>query len=207
MLNVIENGMRITTPWYSVFPPRSTEKLTPSASPQPISQNDQTRESTLPHPKIGQNTYQQVEHMTEKRHPVSVVKDIMSAPVISVSSNTPLSFAWSELQKHGIRHLPVLDGLNRLEGIITDRDILKAWAIVASENKGALKSLNVRQTMTIRVLTGAPETNIREIADAMTVRRIGAVPLLDENQHVVGIVTRSDILRAIVHQAPMDLWS
>ncbi len=207
MLNVIDNGARISTPWYAVFPPRSTEKLTQSPAPGALSQNDQVRESKLPHPKAGQQTYQQVEHITEERHKVVLVKEIMSDRVVCVPGETNLFAAWSEFKKHRIRHVPVVDELNRLKGIISDRDILNAWANMALANKSAIEAKLVREIMTARVLTGGLDTSIREIADAMTVRHIGAVPLVDEDQHVVGIITRSDILRTIAHQAPLDLWS
>ncbi len=207
MLNVIENGRRIETPWHAVFPPRATERTTPSAEQQPISNRDQTRESTLPHASVGKKTYQRVEHAAEERQKVSIAKEIMSAGVITLPGHTDLLFAWSEFQKHRIRHIPIVDGEKELLGIISDRDILKAWANMASEDRHTIESLTVREIMKVRVLTGTPTTNIREIADAMTVHRIGAIPLLDEKKHIIGIVTRSDILRTIVHQAPLDLWS
>ncbi len=207
MLNVIDNGARISTPWYAVFPPRSTEKLTQTPASGALSKHDQVRESRSPHPSAGQKAYQQVEHNSEERHKVVLVKEIMSASVVYVPGETNIFAAWSEFKKHGIRHMPVVDERNRLKGIISDRDILNAWANMALTNKSAIEAKQVSEIMTARVLTGGLDTSIREIADAMTVRRIGAVPLVDEDQHVVGIVTRSDILRTIAHQAPLDLWS
>ncbi|MFL0811621.1 MAG: CBS domain-containing protein [Agarilytica sp.] len=207
MLNVIDNGMRIETPWYAIFPPRATEKSTATAATPVISDRDQIRESNTPHAKPGQQAYQQVKHITEERHKVAVAKEIMSDTVATLSIGANLLTAWAELNKHGVRHMPVVDAANRLQGIISDRDVLKAWAGMASTNRHVLESLSVTKIMTVRVLTGSLNTSIRDIADAMTLRHFGAVPLLNDEHHVVGIVTRSDILRAIVHQAPMDLWS
>lgn len=202
MLNVIENGRRIETPWHAVFPPRGTEKLTASAASPAISSNDQIREGKLPHPQTAKSAYEEVEHITEKRHKVSVVKEIMSDKVITLPADADLRLAWAEFKKHKIRHIPITNKEKRLEGIISDRDILKSWAV-----HGPATTFKINEVMTFRVLTGMPDTNIREIADAMTVHHIGAVPILSETKHVVGIVTRSDVLRAVVHQAPMDLWS
>lgn len=207
MLNVIENGMRIETPWYAIFPPRATEKLTPSAASRAISKDDQIRESRQTHPKAQDKTYQRIEHAEEERHKVSTAKEIMPHTVFTLPGNVDLLFAWQTLQKHRIRHIPIVDDTKTLQGIISDRDILKAWANMASEAKRTIEALQVKNIMSTRVLTGTLDTNIRDLADAMTVRRIGAIPLLNKHQHVIGIVTRSDILRAIVHQAPIDLWS
>ncbi len=207
MLNVIENGMRIETPWYAIFPPRSTEKLTASAGTRAISKDDQIRESQQPHKNPEQKIYQQVENAAEERHKVSTAKEIMPSQVFTLREYDDLLFAWQTLQKHSIRHMPIVDEKNTLIGIISDRDILKAWANIASEPRRILDGLQVQSIMTTRVLTGTLDTNIRDLADAMTIRRIGAIPLLNEKRQVIGIVTRSDILKTIVHQAPIDLWS
>ena len=51
-----------------------------------------------------------------------------------------------------------------------------------------------------------PETEIRLIADVLIKERIGAMPIVDEKEKLVGIVTRSDILRTVV-KAPLELWT
>jgi len=57
-----------------------------------------------------------------------------------------------------------------------------------------------------KVLTATPETQIREIARVLIEQRKGVMPIVDANAHMVGIITRSDILRTIVNQAPLELW-
>ena len=65
---------------------------------------------------------------------------------------------------------------------------------------------DVRDIMATPVLTAHADTEIREIARVLFEERIGAVPIVDSQGQLVGMVTRSDILRTIMNHAPLDLW-
>jgi CBS domain-containing protein len=54
-------------------------------------------------------------------------------------------------------------------------------------------------------MSAAPTTEIREIAHVMLEERVNGIPILDNSGHLIGILTTSDILRAIVHRSPLDL--
>jgi len=56
-------------------------------------------------------------------------------------------------------------------------------------------------------LSATPTTEIREIALVMLDEHVSAIPILDSSRHLVGILTTSDILRAIVHRNPLELWT
>ena len=57
------------------------------------------------------------------------------------------------------------------------------------------------------VLAAHPDIEIREVARTMFKERIGCMPLLNHDGAVVGIITKSDILRGVMNDAPLDLWS
>ena len=61
--------------------------------------------------------------------------------------------------------------------------------------------------MTRVVLAAHPDIEIREVACTMFKERIGCMPLLDHDGEVVGIITKSDILRGVINNEPLDLWS
>jgi acetoin utilization protein AcuB len=66
----------------------------------------------------------------------------------------------------------------------------------------------VKDIMQPKVLSAFPETPIREIARIMFEEKVGAVPILDkEKKHLVGIVTRADILRRVMNNPPLDLYT
>jgi len=58
-----------------------------------------------------------------------------------------------------------------------------------------------------RTLSSTPTTEIREIAHVMLDHQVCAVPILYSSRQLVGILTTSDILRAIVHRSPLELWT
>jgi CBS-domain-containing membrane protein len=60
--------------------------------------------------------------------------------------------------------------------------------------------------MTTRVLTASPNTEIRQIAQVLFDEHIGTMPIIDEREHLIGLITRSDILQALIKPAPLDLW-
>jgi CBS domain-containing protein len=61
--------------------------------------------------------------------------------------------------------------------------------------------------MVTQVLIATPDTPIRDIARTMVEERIGSLPILDLRDTLVGIITRSDILRALITHGPMRLWA
>jgi CBS domain-containing protein len=99
-------------------------------------------------------------------------------------------------------------------GIVSDRDLLatrgEGPAAVdrpdASDDANGGADTTIRAITKTRVLTASRETAIRQIAFVMIEQRIGAMPIIDESGHLEGIITRSDILRAVVNQAPLELW-
>ena len=61
--------------------------------------------------------------------------------------------------------------------------------------------------MAKRVLAAHPEAEIRLVAGVITGHRIGALPVINDADQLVGIVTRSDILRTLLHRPPLETWT
>ena len=132
------------------------------------------------------------------------VSDLMSRTVISRPSATSVLEARALMQKECIRHLLVVDG-GRLAGIVTDRDIRLNMASPATslsvwELNHLLARLTVDQVMTRAVIIVDPSRDAREAARLMVDHKIGALPVVD-GEHVVGIITETDVLRAFVQSA------
>ena len=129
----------------------------------------------------------------------------MSTPVVSVG---PLDFverAREVMEERRINQLPVVqDG--RLVGIVTDRDLGDAFPslldVLSNETESPILPPNVRvgAVMTRGVLTVAPGETVARAADMLRRERIGSAPVVDQD-HVVGILTRSDCLAALIAAA------
>ncbi len=122
----------------------------------------------------------------------------MSAPVITLASEASLRTAVALFREHRFRHVPVCEPSGMLVGILSDRDLLRDGVLADS----AL----IAEVMTTPVLTAHPETVVREIARVMFEEHLGAIPIVDVAGALVGIITRSDILRALINRAPLELW-
>jgi acetoin utilization protein AcuB len=127
------------------------------------------------------------------------VRDLMSAAPVTVAPETSVSAARALMQQRRIRHLPVVEK-NRLVGLVSDSDIRLALPSPATslsvwELHHLLDRLTVGEVMTRFVVTVAPHLPVTTAIGRMLRHRIGAVPVT-ENQQVIGILTRSDVLRA-----------
>jgi acetoin utilization protein AcuB len=124
----------------------------------------------------------------------------MSAEVYSVTPRTSIGEALSVTRAQRIRHLPVLED-DKLVGLVTERDLRLAappvWATDAEELKAALTTKTVSEVMVSHVITTEPGTPIEEAAKLLYENRIGCLPVI-ETDRLVGILTESDLLRALV---------
>jgi CBS domain-containing protein len=126
------------------------------------------------------------------------VADIMTRASVSESPADPLRAAAERMWAQQTGSLLVLDG-DRLIGIVTERDLMKAVARQAD-----LDTTPVSAVMTANVLTVAPETSLHEAARHMATRWIRHLPVLVEGK-VVGMVSQRDlcgVLAALGSDAP-----
>ena len=131
------------------------------------------------------------------------VKDRMSSPVVTVTPETPFQDALKLMQDRGFRRLPVVDGKGKLVGIVSERDLLytspsPATSLSVWEITYLLSKLKVQETMTEEVITTTADTPIEDAAHLMVDHKIGGLPVVDEKNHVAGIITETDIYRTFV---------
>lgn len=127
-----------------------------------------------------------------------VAKMMSPAPIV-IEPEAPLGKAWRLMAEHQIRHIPVVspDGL---VGVITDRDVREALPSPASEAEAAefavaMDRMAVWDVMTEQVITVTPQTPLAQAAHLLARRKIGCLPVM-ESDRLVGIVTKTDMLRA-----------
>jgi|SRR5690606_15544756 len=129
------------------------------------------------------------------------VSDVFTRGAIVVEPNTSAPQARKIMEEHKIRRLPVVDE-GKLVGIITLTDLLKAAPSPATslsiwELHYLLDRVKVSEIMTRDVVTTTPDTDLRQVANIMAERKIGGLPVV-ENGEVVGMITESDVFRALV---------
>ena len=118
-----------------------------------------------------------------------LVKNWMNKALVIIKPNTSVIKAQILLQEKHISHLPVMEK-EKLLGIITERDIKRL--LVPSE------TLLVKNIMTHDPVTVPWDYTIGEAAEILLEHDISAIPVIDPNGRVVGIITKGDLFRVLV---------
>ncbi len=122
--------------------------------------------------------------------PIPQIKKYMTQTPISIEKDAPLLDAAALMQKNHIRHLPVLYG-GKIEGILSSTDV----NLIRSLNGVDLAKLKVYDCFTPNPYKVTPETLLDEVLDEMAEKKYGCV-LVNDNEHLVGIFTWIDALKA-----------
>lgn len=140
-----------------------------------------------------------------ERGPLIHAGQIMSQPVTVLHPDSAVAEAWRVLQRRGIHQAPVLDDTRRLIGMVNERDLL---TVIDIDGDRVLENLKrrVRDVMTTPVVAAVTVTDIRRIAAVMLEGGLSAVPIVNESELIVGIVSRTDVLRAVMTDPPLSLW-
>jgi len=151
--------------------------------------------------------YTQIEKLSTQPS-VITAKQLMTSSVVTVTENETIQTALNLLKSHGFRHLPVLDSDGLITGILSDRDtlhFLSGQQSIGLENERPNTNTPIREIMQKQVLTASSDTDVRYIARLFVERHIGAMPIVD-NGYLHGILTRNDILTAIMKHFALELW-
>lgn len=134
----------------------------------------------------------------------------MTSPVITLPLSTTLTEAWAMIRDHRFRHIPIVNSEGYPVGILSDRNLLRAAVTLGRDIGRSDDAGDPVQTLgnmvAAPVLTALPHTNIHQIAKTLLEEHIGAMPIINDENRIIGIITRSDILRALIHLGPLDLW-
>lgn len=128
------------------------------------------------------------------------VKDLMRTHVVTLHFTDTLSVAEDIMSMGRIRHLPVLDGINRVVGVVTQRDLYKAsissvLGFNPAKEHEWLGKVKVQDVMNKTVTMIGPEAGIVEAVDKMVAEKIGCLPVVDEQGKLMGLLTETDCLR------------
>lgn len=135
--------------------------------------------------------------LVKSREPLS---SIMQRKLYVIAPEDRVIHARRVMINEGIARLPVVDK-NKLVGMLSDIEIALAFASLKKsfslgKQKHQLDELTVREIMRSPVISSTPDSTILEAAKCMTALNVGSLPLL-ENGRLVGMVTRTDLIRTI----------
>lgn len=130
------------------------------------------------------------------------VPDVMTKDPLTVTPSETVGQADELMSENKIRQLPVVKG-RELIGIITDRDIrsfLSASLVSAPETREKALHTKIGDVMTRDPLTLSPDDELQEAVELLIDEKVGGIPVVDETEGLVGIVTYVDILRCFMNR-------
>ena len=135
------------------------------------------------------------------------VDQIMDSTVITVKDNITIQSCYNIMIEKQIQQLPIIaDTQLHLKGIITLYDIL---TFMMDDIHLAYNNVDkdISEISTKNIITTDPISDIRRVAKVMTDFNINAMPVVDEEDKLVGIVTRNNILKAIASLPHLQMWA
>ncbi|MCW8884981.1 MAG: CBS domain-containing protein [Motiliproteus sp.] len=216
-LVIYDHGYRIQTPVSSVLPNRTVEQMTEMHSGRgiPSSEHQVTPpESEIPAQQRkrsqgnkAKQAYADTAQLNRRQtdRPNFAVNRIMTRPVITVTMDASLNDAWNQMTRYQIKHLAVIAAAGRLMGVLTERDLLRRSA--NRPHQGPVIDRNdIRGGYSTQMVVASPDTPVRQIALVMFDHKVSCIPIVEDNGHLVGMVTRSDMLPLIANDRRFEQW-
>ena len=140
-----------------------------------------------------------------------LVQDVMTHDPVTVTEDTPVKEAIGLLARHGITSMPVLTRSGRLTGVVSEADLIRdllasdprAHELPAHEEWHDRPGV-VGDVMTPHAVTVRPHTDLAVAVDLVTSTSVKSVPVVDQSGGLVGMFSRSDVIRALA-RADQDL--
>ena len=167
--------------------------------------SDSDAATIVPDRQSAINAYQAMLPQTLERGPLYHANQIMRNRVITINADDTLAQAWQTLLTHQIHQAPVLDAQDLLVGIFSERNLLLSLHVDLGKMQDVLVK-RVRELMTTPVVAASPLTDIRRIVHVMLERNVEGVPIVNDVGSLIGFVSRSDILNAVVTDPPLSTW-
>lgn len=176
------------------------------ASPPPAAQppvNLRTQDAVSAYAQTGQGPQ-------ETRQPLTLVSDVMTTNALSVPPDAIVNDAWQTLAEHHVAQAPVVDALGRVIGLLLRADMAPLDLL---PEPGAVKAAielarrPVSEVMVSPVPTVSHDTELRRVAAVLIETGLPGLAVTDEAGVLAGFISRTDILRAVAADPPLDLWS
>ena len=138
----------------------------------------------------------------------TLVKDAMTTRVIWVEQDTPYTAIAAALRQHRVSAFPVLDSEGKVVGVVSEADLLAKLALEGGEGHmpgmigGILhhqqlekaRATTAAELMSALPVTVSPDDTVEHAARLMYLRRVKRLPVVDADEHLAGIISRTDLL-------------
>ncbi|MCB1831360.1 MAG: CBS domain-containing protein [Chromatiaceae bacterium] len=120
-----------------------------------------------------------------------LVSNYMSSAPVTVHKDDNYDIAFEIMEKKNMHHLPVVDGENQVVGIVTRRDLQLAARVFKEA------PTEISEVMHTPVFTISADATLSSAVKLMHENRIGCLPVIGDDKHVSGVLTETDLFRAL----------
>lgn len=139
------------------------------------------------------------QQLAELRAQGGAASDLMTTPVITIPLTAPLRQAVEQMVAHNLKRLPVVAGNDRLVGWISRVDILRTMEYhqpaVEAESEAPATGTTIAELMYRDVPTVPPQATLEQIVQALEQNRRRRAVVIDDDRHVLGVISDGDLLR------------
>jgi acetoin utilization protein AcuB len=124
--------------------------------------------------------------------------------VQGLAPETDIVDAVTAMLAQGVRHLPVVNELGRVVGMVSESDLRTALGAALPRSGGGAgqeQTMDVGSVMTPRAIVAHEDASLFELAGRFIHERVGAVPVIDDAEQLVGVVSHVDLLRYLLGEA------
>ena len=137
---------------------------------------------------------------THHRQPPDIARMLMSREPITAAVDDNLMDAAARMADRNVRHLPVIDGDRHVVGILSDRDVRTVVGDASrplrpDDARVRVRSLRVGDAMTRDAFVVRESAPFADVAKVFTDQKVGAVPVVDEADRLVGIISYVDVFK------------
>ena len=172
-------------------------------------QGNENFQDSLYRGKITQEAKDKYKQVTNLDTKVEIfhVEQVMSHEVTTVSDATTIQECYELMEEKGVQQLPVIaDSALHLKGMITKHDILR-YLVDDIEYASSNMHKHIYDITTKKILTTDPISDIRRVAKVMIDFNLNAIPVVNGDDIVVGMVSRHDIIKAVSTIPHMQIWA
>jgi CBS domain-containing protein len=150
------------------------------------------------------NSYKKIANM-DTSEPIYQVKDIMTKDVFTIEIKASIEEAYNLLKEYGVMQIPVISSDKKIIGLISKKIILNLL-MADIDNSKEILNRTLEDIFLPEVITTDPISDIRRVAKVMIDYKLDAIPVVD-NHILLGIISKTDILKAVSHLPQLQLWS
>ncbi|KLE07932.1 hypothetical protein AF80_10815 [Aliarcobacter butzleri L355] len=138
--------------------------------------------------------------------PVYQIKDIMTKDVIYMDNKSTVEDVYNTIRSKKVHQIPITAFGKKIIGIVNKKVILNLL-MNDIENAQEILKRKIEDIYLPEILTAEPESDVRKVVQIMLDLKLDAIPIVDENDVLMGIVSKTDILKAVSHLPKLQLWS